>query len=41
MDLVVDYELKDWDALRADFTAFMAQHYPESRLELVIETMYV
>ena len=41
VDLVVDYELKDWDALRADFTAFMAQRYPESRLELVIETMYV
>lgn len=41
VDLVVDYELENWDSLRADFTAFMAQRYPENRLELVIETMYV
>lgn len=41
VDLVVDYELEDWDALRAEFTAFMAEHYPENHLELVIETNYV
>lgn len=40
-DLVVDYELRDWDALRRDFTAYMTGLYPENRLELVIETNYV
>ncbi len=40
-DLVVDYELKAWDALRRDFTAYMAQRYPDRHLELVIETAYV
>lgn len=41
VDLVVDYDLTDWDALRRDFTAYMAEHYPENHLELVIETNYV
>lgn len=41
VDLVVDYELTDWDALRAEFTQYMAQKYPGRRLELVIETNYV
>lgn len=41
VDLVVDYELKDWNALRREFTEYMARKYPESRLELVIETKYV
>lgn len=40
-DLVVDYELKDWDALRAAFTELMAKNYPDYVLELVIETEYV
>ena len=40
-DLIVDYELRDWDALREEFTAYMASLYPESRLELTIETDYV
>ncbi len=40
-DLVVDYELKDWEALRRDFTDYIAALYPESELELVIETEYV
>lgn len=40
-DLIVDYELSDWDALRADFTAYMAELYPDYSLELVIETEYV
>lgn len=40
-DLVVDYELRDWDELRKDFTEYMAKLYPNSRLELVIETNYV
>ncbi len=40
-DLIVDYKLKDWDKLRKDFTAYMAEHYPDKELELVIETEYV
>lgn len=40
-DLIVDYKLKDWDQLRKEFTAYMAEHYPEKELELVIETEYV
>lgn len=40
-DLVVDYELQDWTKLRKDFTEYMNKLYPESRLELVIETPYV
>lgn len=40
-DIVVDYDLKDWDALREDFTVYMAEKYPNSKLELVIETEYV
>lgn len=41
IDIVVDYELRDWEKLRQDFTWFMQQYYPEQRLELVIETQYV
>ena len=40
-DLIVDYELRDWDALRREFTEYMAERYPEDELELVIETSYV
>lgn len=40
-DLVVDYDLRDWDALRADFLAYMSEHYPERRVELTVETEYV
>lgn len=40
-DLVVDYDLRDWDTLRRDFTEYMAGLYPDNRLELVIETNYV
>lgn len=40
-DLVVDYELADWDKLRADFTDYMKDLYPEYQLELVVETEYV
>ncbi|MCQ2539591.1 MAG: cation diffusion facilitator family transporter [Acetatifactor sp.] len=40
-DLVVDYDLQDWDALREEFTAYMKAAYPEQRLELVIETEFV
>ena len=41
VDLVVDYDLRDWDALRKEFTDYMKEHYPERHLELVIETNYV
>ena len=41
VDLVVDYDLRDWDALRKEFTDYMEACYPEKQLELVIETNYV
>lgn len=41
VDLVVDYKLKDWNKLRADFTEYMEKLYPGRKLELVIETNYV
>lgn len=41
VDLVVDYDLADWDELRREFTDYMAVRYPEKHLELVIETNYV
>lgn len=40
-DLIVDYKLRDWEKLREEFTAYMAEHYPDKELELVIETEYV
>lgn len=41
LDMVVDYDLKDWDGLREEFTAYMAEQYPGKHLELVVETQYV
>ena len=41
VDLVVDYDMADWEALRKEFTAYMAELYPDKHLELVIETNYV
>ena len=40
-DLVVDYDLRDWDELRNDFIEYMKTKYPENNLELVIETEFV
>lgn len=40
-DLVVDYELKDWEKLRAEFTDYMRGVAPDRALELTIETEYV
>lgn len=40
-DLVVDYELNEWDKLRESFTGYMKKLYPDYELELVIETEYV
>lgn len=41
VDLVVDYDLKDWDELRTDFTEYMHSLYPDNKIELTIETEYV
>ena len=40
-DFIVDYDLKDWDALRRDFTAYMAEHYADKEIILTIETEFV
>jgi len=40
-DLTVDYKLRDWDALRGQFLAYMEQFYPKRDVELTIETDYV
>lgn len=40
-DLIVDYGLKDLDALKAEFTGYMAEHYPDNQLMLTIETEFV
>ncbi len=40
-DFIVDYKLRDWDALRADFTQYIAAHYPQYQLALTIETDFV
>lgn len=40
-DFIVDYDLEDWDGLRAEFEAYMAEKYPEYKIELVIETEFV
>lgn len=40
-DLVVDYDLKDWNSLREEFTSYMKEKYPNRKLKLVIETEYV
>lgn len=40
-DLVVDYELKEWDKLKEEFTSYMKILYPENTLELTVETEFV
>jgi len=40
-DLVVDYDLQDWESLRRDFTAYMKGFCPDNELELTIETEFV
>ncbi len=40
-DLIVDYDLKDWDVLRADFSEYMKKLYPDRELELTVETEFV
>lgn len=41
VDLVVDYDLKDREALEKDFTAYMDRLYPGREIVLTIETEYV
>ena len=40
-DLIVDYELHDWELLRGEFTDFMRERFPEHELVLTIETEFV
>lgn len=40
-DLVVDYSLRDWDALAEEFRGYMGKQYPDSRVQVVIETEFV
>lgn len=41
IDFVVDYDLKDWEALRVSFTEYMKQYYPEYDIVLTIETEFI
>lgn len=40
-DFIVDYQLKDWEALRVEFKEYMLKFYPDKDLQLVIETEFV
>ncbi len=40
-DFIVDYGTFDWDALREEFTAYMAELYPQCTVELTVETEFV
>ena len=41
LDFVVDYALRDWDSLKNEFLAYMAEKYPEKEIVLTVETEYV
>ena len=40
-DLIVDYDLHDWDGLRQEFKEYMAKKYPKKDVILTIETEFV
>ena len=40
-DFIVDYKLRDWDALHDEFCSAMNELYPGYRVELTIETEFV
>lgn len=40
-DFIVDYAMKDWDALRAEFVAYMKLKAPAHEIVLTIETEFV
>lgn len=40
-DFIVDYELRDWESVKEEFTAYMAEQYPDYDIELTVETEYI
>lgn len=40
-DFIVDYDLRDWDALSKEFKTYMKEYYPKKEIQLTIETEYV
>ena len=40
-DFIVDYKLRDWDGLRAEFIDYMGKEYGPAEIELTIETEFV
>lgn len=40
-DLIVDYELLDWESLENEFKEYMKDFYPDKNIILTIETEYV
>ncbi len=40
-DFVVDYELRDWDAMRCELIEYLRNKYPNYTMELTIETEFV
>lgn len=40
-DLIVDYDLKDWDSLKEEFIEYITNIYPKYEVELVVETEFV
>lgn len=40
-DLVVDYDLRNWNDLDASFKAYMKEYYPSREIQLTIETEFV
>lgn len=40
-DFIVDYKLRDWEALEAEFLEYMSGLYPDKKTILTIETEYV
>jgi len=40
-DFLVDYKLEDWEAVRSEFEAYMAQKYSDYKVVLTIETEFV
>lgn len=40
-DLVVDYELRDWNEIRTKFDDYIGKFYPQYQVELTVETEYV
>lgn len=41
VDLIVDYDLEDWDGLKRDFLSYMKDLYPSKNVILTVETQFV